>query len=469
MYLVVHGSAGGAGMADIFISYSKKHAALTGELARDLEAEGYTTWWDTNLLPDDGFFPETIRAQIAVAKAVIVIWAEHSVTSRWVYSEASEGDAHGKLLQVRDEALDPRKVPMPFTSGNITLVGDRARLFAALARKQIAPSKQAEAERAETAAKAKARANAEAEQQRAKDAEIRRRAAEIEAEQQRAERKAKEEERQQQEAEAARRKSAEPRWAFLWGWKGTRNVTQRPGESFRDFDSGPEMVVVPAGEFWMGSKDGEGNDYERPRHRVTISQAFAVGKYPVTFDEWDAAVAAGGASHKPGDEGWGRGRRPVIGVSWDDTKAYIKWLLDRTGQPYRLLSEAEWEYACRAGSKTAYSFGDNESDLGRHAWYSTNSGRKTHLVGEKAANGFGLHDMHGNVWEWCEDCWNGNYHNAPSDGTAWTTGNCGSRVLRGGSWCYDPQYLRSAYRNYVPDYRFNYIGFRVARTLNLES
>ena len=128
-------------MADIFISYSKKHAALTEELARDLEAEGYTTWWDTNLLPDDGFFPETIRAEIAAAKAVIVIWAEHSVTSRWVYSEASEGDAHGKLLQVRDEALDPRKVPMPFTSGNITLVKDRAKIFAALARRgcNIAP------------------------------------------------------------------------------------------------------------------------------------------------------------------------------------------------------------------------------------------------------------------------------------------------------------------------------------------
>ena len=140
MYLVVRGSAGGAGMADIFISYSKKHAALTEALARDLEAEGYTTWWDTNLLPDDGFFPETIRAEIAAAKAVIVIWAEHSVTSRWVYSEASEGDAHGKLLQVRDEALDPRRVPMPFTSGNITLVKERAKIFAALARRGIAPS-----------------------------------------------------------------------------------------------------------------------------------------------------------------------------------------------------------------------------------------------------------------------------------------------------------------------------------------
>ena len=223
------------------------------------------------------------------------------------------------------------------------------------------------------------------------------------------------------------------------------------------------MVVVPAGEFWMGSKDGEGNDDERPRHKVTISQAFAVGKYPVTFDEWDAAVAAGGVSHKPGDQGWGRGRRPVINVSWDDAKAYIKWLSGKTGQPYRLLSEAEWEYACRAGSETAYSFGDNESDLGRHAWYSSNAGGKTHPVGEKAANGFGLHDMHGNVWEWCEDPWHGNYNGAPDDGSAWTTGGGGIRVLRGGSWNDNPQNLRAACRFISTlGIRYDYIGFRVA-------
>jgi hypothetical protein len=127
-------------MADIFISYSKMHARLTEDLVRDLEAEGYTTWWDTSLLPDDVFFPQTIRTEIAAAKAVIVIWAEHSVTSRWVYAEASEGDAQNKLLQVRDEALDPRKVPMPFTSGNIPPVSARAKIFAALARRAIAPS-----------------------------------------------------------------------------------------------------------------------------------------------------------------------------------------------------------------------------------------------------------------------------------------------------------------------------------------
>ena len=217
----------------------------------------------------------------------------------------------------------------------------------------------------------------------------------------------------------------------------------------------------------MGSKDGEGEEKERPRHKVTISQAFAVGKYPVTFDEWDAAVAAGGFKHKPDDYGLGRGRRPVINASWIDARTYIKWLSDKTGQFYRLLGEAEWEYACRAGSETAYSSGDNESDLGRHAWYSSNSGGKTHPVGEKAANGFGLYDMHGNVWEWCEDCWNGNYHNAPADGSAWTTGDSGWHVLRGGSWYIDPRDARGAARlRYISDFHSIDVGLRVARTLN---
>ncbi|MGO9484055.1 MAG: SUMF1/EgtB/PvdO family nonheme iron enzyme [Rhodomicrobium sp.] len=237
----------------------------------------------------------------------------------------------------------------------------------------------------------------------------------------------------------------------------------KPGESFRDLDTAPEMVIVPAGEFWMGSKDGEGSDSERPRHKVTIPRPFAVGRYAVTFDEWDAARAAGGVSHNPSDQGWGRGRRPVINVNWDDAQAYIKWLSSKTAQPYRLLSEAEWEYCCRAGTETPYSFGGKESDLDRYAWYSANSGSKTHPVGEKLPNEWGLHDMHGNVWEWCEDCWNGNYHNAPGDGSAWTTPGGTYRVLRGGSWGNYPQVLRAAYRvSIYPDSRNYVYGFRVA-------
>ena len=238
----------------------------------------------------------------------------------------------------------------------------------------------------------------------------------------------------------------------------------KPGESFRDLDAGPEMVIVPAGEFWMGSKDGEGDADELPRHKVTIPRPFAVGKYPVTFAEWDAALAAGGVKHEP-ETDWGRGRQPVMRVSWDDAQAYIKWLSATTRKPYRLLSEAEWEYCCRAGTETPYSFGGKESDLDRYAWYSANSGGKTHPVGEKLPNEWGLHDMHGNVWEWCEDWYHGDYRNAPGDGSAWTIPGGTYRVLRGGSWNFNPQSLRSARRNYYfldPDSRIYFIGFRLA-------
>jgi formylglycine-generating enzyme required for sulfatase activity len=265
---------------------------------------------------------------------------------------------------------------------------------------------------------------------------------------------------------------------FLVGRKGQhREATLKPGESFRDFDAGPEMVVIPPGRFWMGSKEGEGNDNERPRHEVTIPKAFAAGKYPVTFDEWDAYVAAGGGGgilgfgkkdrYRPPDYGWGRGRRPVINVSWDEAHAYLKWLCDETGQTYRLLSEAEWEYCCRAGGEGRYCFGDDESQLGRYAWYNSNSGVKTHPVGEMLPNDWGLHDLHGNVSEWVEDCWNGHYHNALSGGSANTTGECSHRVLRGGSCGYNPWLLRSAYRGcYSRDTRGTAIGLRAARTLN---
>ena len=231
----------------------------------------------------------------------------------------------------------------------------------------------------------------------------------------------------------------------------------KPGESIRDLDAGPEMVLVPPGKFWMGSKDGEGADDERPRHEVTIAQPLLVGKYPVTFAEWDAA----GLVHKPGDEGWGRGRRPVINVNWDDARAYVAWLSKATGKTYRLLSEAEWEYCCRAGTTTAFSVGDTITK--QQAQFGAS---QTVEVGTFAANAFGLHDMHGNVWEWVEDSWHGNYQGVPTDGSVWQDGDKSKRVVRGGSWYYDPQDLRSAYRSDGTSVSRNYyLGFRVARTL----
>jgi formylglycine-generating enzyme required for sulfatase activity len=237
----------------------------------------------------------------------------------------------------------------------------------------------------------------------------------------------------------------------------------KSGESFQDLDAGPEMVVVPAGRFKMGAQT---------KHNVVIPNPFAVGKYPITFNEWNAAFAAGGVAHRPEDRDWGRERRPVIHVSWDDAQACIKWLSKATGQHYRLLSEAEWEYACRAGSETAYCFGDNPDELKNYAWFAANSPTKkhregeTHPVGEKKPNAFGLYDMHGNVFEWCEDCWNKTYDNAPKDGSAWTSGQCDLRVQRGGAWNGGKEELRSDYRyNNERTSRRGNVGFRVARTL----
>ncbi|MBL8424301.1 MAG: formylglycine-generating enzyme family protein [Candidatus Accumulibacter phosphatis] len=230
------------------------------------------------------------------------------------------------------------------------------------------------------------------------------------------------------------------------------------------------MVVIPAGRFLMGSPEGESgrsND-EGPQHEVTMAQAFVVGRYEVSFAEWDACVAAGGCRHRPNDEGWGRSRRPVVNVSWEDARTYVAWLAKKTGKGYRMLSEAEWEYAARAGTTSTYPWG-NEPGQGRANFAGSGShwsGKQTAPVGSFAANGFGLYDMIGNAWEWTQDCWNASYSGAPADGSPWLKGECGRRVVRGGSWYFRPVLARAAFRGrYVPGSRFSVLGFRLARTL----
>ncbi len=247
--------------------------------------------------------------------------------------------------------------------------------------------------------------------------------------------------------------------------------------AFRDCPECPEMAPVPAGSFIMGSPthEAERDNDEGPRRRVAIPKPFAVGKYEVTFAEWDACAAAGGCGgRRPGDEGWGRGRRPVINVSWDDAKAYVAWLSRKTGKIYRLLSEAEWEYAARAGTTTPFHFGStiSASQANYNGNYTYGGGSKgvyrgkTMPVGSFPANRFGLHDAHGNVWEWVEDCWKGNYREALTDASARLNRHCAKHVLRGGSWFHRPENLRSAYRSMIGiEFRSSYTGFRVARTL----
>ncbi len=236
----------------------------------------------------------------------------------------------------------------------------------------------------------------------------------------------------------------------------------------------PEMVVIPAGSFQMGSLRPYYDDSEYPVHSVRIT-SFELSKYEVTFEEYDAFTDATDRE-RANDEGWGRGRRPVINVSWHDAVAYTQWLSSQTGEHYRLPSEAEWEYATRAGSTTRYSWGD---DSGRNRanceWCSSRwDGERTAPVGSFRANRWGLHDMHGNVNEWVQDCWNYNYRGAPGDGSAWESGDCSLRVLRGGAWGEHPGYfsypsdssdLRSAARRTGGiDQRLSNRGFRVARS-----
>ncbi len=223
----------------------------------------------------------------------------------------------------------------------------------------------------------------------------------------------------------------------------------------------PELVVIPGGSFEMGSNDGDAD--EKPIHRVNI-KSFELGKYEVTQGQWKAVMGSNPSKFTEcGDT------CPVEKVSWDDIQEYIKKLNAKSGQKYRLPSEAEWEYAARAGTKTKYSWGDGigKNNANCDGCGSQWDNKTTAPVGQFKANGYGLHDMHGNVREWVQDCWHGDYKGAPSDGSAWTN-SCSDkdRVLRGGSWYGIPASLRSADRSrYTPDVRVDVSGFRLARTL----
>lgn len=254
------------------------------------------------------------------------------------------------------------------------------------------------------------------------------------------------------------------------------------GQTFRDKlktgGEGPLMVVVPSGRFVMGSPPEEPQRVERegPQHEVRIAEPFAMGVHAVTFDEYDYFCDSTGRD-KLGDQDWGRANRPVINVSWADAQAYCAWLNEQTGRPYRLPSEAEWEYACRAGTATPFHFGaristDHANFDGRQTYNGSAQGeyrKKTVPVGSFPPNAFGLYDMHGNVWEWCQDAWHGNYEGAPADGSAWEAKGGVSRVLRGGAWFSFPRLCRAAYRyNAHPDGRLHSIGFRVCRGAPIE-
>ena len=272
----------------------------------------------------------------------------------------------------------------------------------------------------------------------------------------------------------------------------------------RDCDGCPEMVVVPAGSFTMGSPDSEAGRWPRegPRHTVTITRAFAAGRFEVTRGEFAKFVretgypAGGGCYYWTGSNVesqpskdwrtpgfWQTARDPVVCVSWLDAQAYTRWLAAKTGKPYRLLTEAEWEYAARAGAQTSRPWGDDPDEAclyanvadfaartipGADLWRFHNcDDRNTYTApaGSYKPNAFGLYDMIGNAWEWVEDCWHEDYKGAPTDGSAWTGGDCSGRVMRGGAWVNMPDFARSALRGWdAAGDRGDFRGFRVART-----
>jgi formylglycine-generating enzyme required for sulfatase activity len=244
------------------------------------------------------------------------------------------------------------------------------------------------------------------------------------------------------------------------------------GAVFRDCQDCPELVVIPEGAFRMGSRGDAGNDNEHPAHPVTIAQRFALGRFPITRIEFARFVRSTG--YRVGtdwiDAGFDQSDRdPVVEINWLDAQAYIHWLSERTHQTYRLPSEAEWEYAARAGRPTEFWWGSDATGAAAFANFDgiADGFGNTAPVGSFQPNGFGLFDMAGNVWQWTSDCYNTSYDGAPADGSPWLTGDCTSRIVRGGSW-YDPaSALRAANRtgNHIIDHDNN-VGFRVARTLS---
>lgn len=238
----------------------------------------------------------------------------------------------------------------------------------------------------------------------------------------------------------------------------------KPGTVIKDCEICPAMVVIPPGTFQMGSNSGDGD--EKPVRPVTIPRPIAVGRFEVTYAEYDACLAAGGCRSNVSDNGWGRGTNPVVNVAWTDAMDYARWLSAATGKRYRLPSEAEWEYASRAGSAAAFPWGDEMQNGLANCLGCGPASNQTMPVGSFPSNGFGLFDTVGNVWEWTADCWNGTYAGAPTDGAVWMVGECDRRVVRGGAWGLPPTEARTSRRDGdKEELRSGRQGFRVARDL----
>jgi formylglycine-generating enzyme required for sulfatase activity len=420
-------------MSDIFISYKREDQATARKLADALEEEGWSVWWDPKLRAGERF-NDVIEKALKESKCVVVMWSKRSVESQYVKHEANYALKRNKLVPLMIE-----EVELPFRFEDLhTLslldwdgsrdISDFRRLVEDIAAIVGPPA---------TTRQKTQRAESEVEPGTISRDKLKGGSTRLPG------------------VEQPKRK-LEPDTVFR--------------DKLKDGSQGPEMVVVPAGTFKMGDIQGTGGDDEKPVHTVSIAKSFAIGRYPITFDEYDRFASATNRS-LPNDQGWDRDRQPAINVSWDDAVEYAKWLSEQTGKPYRLPTEAEWEYAARAGTETNYWWGNemksgmancNEGDT---RW----GGTQTSPVGSFQPNPFGLYDTAGNVWEWVEDCLHVNYKGAPTDGSAWLEangGNCSFRMMRGGSWSNSRVLLRASSRLWFSaGNHLDPFGFRLARDL----
>ncbi|MBL0355119.1 MAG: SUMF1/EgtB/PvdO family nonheme iron enzyme [Dechloromonas sp.] len=408
----------GVYVSDIFICYSRSDRVLADQLVQRLRSAGWSVFLDVQTRVGERWH-KTIEREMQAARTFVALWSKRSVDSDYVLEEADYGKRKGILLPAFIERVDfPYGFSRIQTADLVGWAGEAdhpglAQLVDGL-RQQLG----------------------------------------------------------EQLATPSPGSSAPP--------SPPRSVPVpvfAPGQTFRDplrtGGEGPLLVVIPAGRFLMGSPPDEPERSEDgdPQHEVRIAQPFAMGVHALTFADYDRYAEASGEK-KPDDKGWGRGRRPVINVSWEDARDYCQWLGEQTGNVYRLPSEAEWEYACRAGTTTPFHFGsrmtsDQANFDGNYTYNGSAQGEyreKTLPVGSFPPNAFGLYDMHGNVWEWCQDPWHGDYQGAPTDGSVWETGGSSSRVLRGGAWSYFPRFCRAASRFVGSPVGRSYdFGFRVCR------
>ncbi|MEM9374645.1 MAG: SUMF1/EgtB/PvdO family nonheme iron enzyme [Pseudomonadota bacterium] len=418
-------------MADVFLSYKREDEQKAHKILQALEGQGISVWWDQRLTPKS-HWDKLIETEISKAKAVLVLWSSHSSDSDWVRAEANYAIENDKLVQAR---FDDRRPPLLFAMRQYADLQDwsgdssepvfvKLLYWISLLLGRDAPTS---------------------------DPRI--------------------------DVIRSRYEQSKPSLSpdFVSGDENDRFASAadiKPdamaGTTFRDAPWSPLLSVIPAGEFNMGNVSGPGRESELPVHKVAFERPFAIGVYPTTFLEWDIGLNSGKLSYSPKDMGWGRGDRPVIHVSFEDVVGFIEWLSFETGNRYRLPSEAEWEYACRAGTTTPFFSGDQ---LKRNA-SSTDSAtshaaRSTQPVGQIGPNAYGLYDMHGNVWEWVADTWVPNYEGAPSDGSPRASDSLNAdKVIRGGSWGFSDNWLRSSARDAAPvGSRLHNLGFRVVREL----